>query len=63
MSFNNGAEIKNNTNTATPSSSASSTDLRVLTGSTQEFQELVIFDTQPSITTIKSNVNSRFNIY
>lgn len=63
MCFNNGAEIKNNTNTATPSSSASSTDLRVLTGATQEFQELVIFDTQPSITTIKSNVNSRFNIY
>lgn len=63
ITMNNGAEIKNNTNTATPSSSASSTDLRVLTGSTQEFQELVIFDTQPSITTIKSNVNSRFNIY
>lgn len=63
ITMNNGAEIKNNTNTATPSSSASSNDLRVVTGATQEFQELVIFDTQPSITTIKTNVNSRFNIY
>ena len=63
MTLNNGAEIKNNTNTASVSSSASSSDLRVVTGATQEFQELVIFDTQPSITTIKSNVNSRFNIY
>jgi hypothetical protein len=63
MCFNNGAEIKNNTNTASVSSSASSSDLRVITGPTQEFQELVIYDIQPSITTIKTNVNSRFNIY
>jgi hypothetical protein len=63
ITLNNGAEIKNNTNTASVSSSASSIDLRVITGTTQEFQELVIYDTQPNTTTIKTNVNSRFNIY
>jgi hypothetical protein len=63
ITLNNGAEIKNNTNTASVSSSASSSDLRVITGASQEFQELVIYDTQPSTTAIKTNVNSRFNIY
>jgi hypothetical protein len=63
ITLNNGAEIKNNTNTQSPSSSASSSDLRVITGLTQEFQELIIYDIQPSISTIRTNVNSRFNIY
>ena len=61
--MNGGTAVKNNVATTAPSSASSSNDLRVLTASTQEFQEVLIFDSRPNLTTLRSNINSRFNIY
>lgn len=61
--MNGGTAVKNNVLTTATSSASSSNDLRVITGGTQEFQEILIFDSRPNLTTLRSNINSRFNIY
>ena len=55
---------KNNITTGTPSTGNASTDFNFsYNDSNTKFQELILFPSQPTLSTIRNNINTYYNIY